>query len=339
MFASEGLDVPRLLADVGIDKALLNRPDTRFGADQITRLWDLAVASSGNPALGLNRQLAARHVDFDVVGYAMLACADLCTSLQTLARYLAVVSDAATFELLSEGPHSWLVLGHVGNTLRIPRQRQEYGLLSILAWCEWLTRRDVRPLCAEFAAGEPMDIAPYQRAFGCPLRFGQPRTRLLLAKQDLATALPSHNPALLTVHGRLMQERCADLGNLSIRCRVTHEIQRRLHLGEPRREEVAADLALTDRTLQRRLQAERTSFQQLLDNARRELARKHLADQQHGLAEIADLLGFVDQSNLFRACRRWFGMPPGQYRQQLICMMETGTLNDGVAHNGCLEHI
>lgn len=324
MFASQGLDIPRLLAEVGIDKDLLGRPDARFAADQITRLWDLAVAGSGNPALGLDRQLAARHVDLDVVGYAMLASSDLRESLQTLARYMAVISNAATFDLTPEGAHCWLVLGHVGNTLRIPRQRQEYGLLSLLAWCEWLTRRTIRPLCAEFVAGEPIDIGPYQRAFGCSLRFGQSSTRLLLAKQDLATPLPSHNPSLLIVHGRLMQERCADLGNLSVRSRVTSEIQRRLHLGEPRREEIATGLALTDRTLQRRLQAEHTSFQQLLDEARRELARQHLADQRHSLAEVADLLGFVDQSNFFRACRRWFGIPPGQYRLQSACTAKPG---------------
>ena len=91
-----------------------------------------------------------------------------------------------------------------------------------------------------------------------------------------------------------------------------------LHLGEPRREDVAARLHLTDRTLQRRLQAESVSFQQLLDDTRSELASQYLADPRRSLAEVADQLGFSDQSNLFRACKRWFGMPPGQYRQQLL---------------------
>ena len=99
--------------------------------------------------------------------------------------------------------------------------------------------------------------------------------------------------------------------------RVRHEIARLLPQGEPRREDVASLLGLTDRTLQRRLQAEDTSYQQLLDETRRELALQYLGEPRRSLAEVADLLGFVDQSNLFRACRRWFGMPPGQYRQQL----------------------
>ena len=91
-----------------------------------------------------------------------------------------------------------------------------------------------------------------------------------------------------------------------------------LHQGEPRREDIAARLHLTDRTLQRRLQAESVSYQQLLDVTRCELARQYLSDERRSLTEVADLLGFADQSNLFRACKRWFGLPPGQYRAQVL---------------------
>ena len=83
------------------------------------------------------------------------------------------------------------------------------------------------------------------------------------------------------------------------------------------RDVIAARLHLSDRTLQRRLLAETSSFAQLLDETRCELARQYLSDAHRSLGEVADLLGFADQSNLFRACRRWFGMPPGQYRAQL----------------------
>lgn len=108
--------------------------------------------------------------------------------------------------------------------------------------------------------------------------------------------------------------------------RVSAEITRRLAGGEPRREEIAASLALADRTLQRRLHAERTSFQQLLDEARCELARKYLSEDRHTLHQVAGLLGFVDQSNFFRACRRWFGEPPGQYRRRLVNTREAALL-------------
>ncbi len=317
MFASQGLDTARLLQGAGIDPGRLSQAQARIGADQVTRLWDLAVALSGNPSLGLQRELTSRYVNFDVVGYAMLSSANLGAGLQSLARYLALISDAATFSLEPSDGNLWLALGHTGNTLRVPRQRQEYGLLALLTLCRWLTHREVRPLAAEFVFPYPVNIEPYCKAFECPLRFDQGATRMLLANADLAAAIPSRNPSLLAVHERLMDERLSTLGSTRIGVKVSEEIARSLHQGEPRREEIAAKLALTDRTLQRRLQAEHTSFQQLLDDTRRELACKYLADDRHSLSDVAQRLGFLDQSNFFRACRRWFGLPPGQYRQSL----------------------
>lgn len=317
MFASQGIDVPRLFRAAGLDMTLLDKADARFGAEKISALWELAVAWSGNPALGMDAQLASRHVNYDVVGHAMLSCPTLRAGLEQLAHYLALISDAATFELVPQRQDYWLVLGHVGNTQPVPRQRQEYGLLTLLMLCRWLTRRDIRALGAEFIFPEPVQWQPYRMAFDCPLRFGQAATRILLPGNELDAPLPSHNAPLLALHEKVMEERLTSLGNAGTSYRVSEEIIRRLHKGEPRRDDIAGLLALTDRTLQRRLRAEDTSFQQLLDEARRELARKYLAEDRYSLGEVADLLGFADQSNFFRACKRWFGVPPGQYRRRL----------------------
>ena len=80
---------------------------------------------------------------------------------------------------------------------------------------------------------------------------------------------------------------------------------------------LSAALKISRRTLQRRLQTEGTSFQQLLDRARRELAQHYLRTRRNSIRDVAELLGFEDQSNLFRACKRWFGVSPGQYRERL----------------------
>jgi len=80
----------------------------------------------------------------------------------------------------------------------------------------------------------------------------------------------------------------------------------------------ATILGMSERTLQRRLAAEGTSFQRLLDDTRRELARHYLGQRNLSLADIAYLLGFTDQSSFFRAARRWFGSSPGHFRIGLI---------------------
>ncbi len=317
MFAAQGVDVPRLVKAAGIDPARLENTAERFGADEVSRLWDLAVAWSGNPVLGMDRELTAKHVNFDVVGYAMLSSPNLRAGLESMSRYMAVISDAATFDLLPEGSDWWLVLGGEGYAMPVPRQRYAYGMLAILTLCQWLTRRDVQPLAVEFKFTQPPEVAHYRAAFGCPIRFGQPENRMLLPGGDLGAAIPSRNPSMLAMHEHVLQERLAALGNARTSYKVSEEIVRRLHRGEPRRDEIAASLALADRTLQRRLHAEGTSFQQLLDDARRELARKYLSEERYPLGQVADLLGFVDQSNFFRACKRWFKEPPGQYRRRV----------------------
>lgn len=317
MFASQGLDAVRLLRAAGLEQRRLEDPNGRFTVDEVSRLWELAVQWSGNPALGVDRELSARFIDFEVVGYGMLASADLRAALEEFVPYLAVISSATTVELQRQGEDLWLVMGHAGYSQPLPPQRSTYSLLAWLTLCRWVTRHEVVPRMVHFGFMPPADSSAWERAFGCRVRFGQADHRMLIAAADLALPLPARNPMLRALHERATRERLLVLGNATTSMRVSEEIMRRLRHGEPRRQDIAAAFAMADRTLQRRLQAEKTSFNQLLDEARRELARKYLADARHALGEVAHLLGFADQSNFFRACKRWFGVPPARYRQQL----------------------
>lgn len=327
MFAASGVDVAAILPQAGIDPGRLDNPDERFDADDVSELWRLAVAQSGDAALGLDREIAARHVNFDVVAYAMASRDSLRSGLEALSRYMAVISDAATFDLEPDGDNAWLVLGGSGFARPVPRQRYAYGLLSLIVICQWVTRSPLVPLAVEFKYAQPPEVARYREVYGCSaLRFDCPENRLLVSGRDLAAPIPSRNAAMLALHEHVLQERLVALGNASTAYRVCAEVVRRLHKGEPRREEIAAALAMADRTLQRRLHDEHTSFQELLDDARRELARKYLSEERWALAQVADLLGFVDQSNFQRACKRWFGEAPGLYRKRML-----GALTGSVA--------
>jgi AraC-like DNA-binding protein len=318
MFAAEGLPAAQLCTEAGIDLAALHLPQTRVDVDRVSRLWELAAAQYGKPGLGLDRNLTGRYGNVDLVGYALASGPNLLVGFQHLQRHMAVISDATTFEM-ERGPRGyWLVLSHIGATRPIPRQRVEFAVLTLLTLCGWLTRRELTPLAVELITPPPADEARYRTAFGLLPHFSQPANRFLLAEADLLAPIPTHNPSLWALHERLVETELDHLGQTLASTRVRTEVARILHLGEPRREDVAARLHLTDRTLQRRLQAESVSYQQLLDDTRRELAGQYLSDERRSLAEVADLLGFADQSNLFRACKRWFGMPPGQYRAHVL---------------------
>src|SRR5262249_49030253 len=102
MLAAEGIDVHALLAAAGIDPAALDAQGARLPTDKISRLWELAVERSGNPAIGLAQHQIARPASFDVVGYTMMSCADLRAAFERLIRYLLILSDALTMMLGEE---------------------------------------------------------------------------------------------------------------------------------------------------------------------------------------------------------------------------------------------
>lgn len=317
MFEAEGLDVPSLLRDAGFDPDSLHRQNARIPVDEISVLWQLAVARAGKPTLGLARDLAATHSKLGTVGHAMACSADLGAALVRLTRYMAVISDATAFSLQREARGCWMVMEHTGGSLPIPRQRVEYALLTVFMQCQWLTRRELQPLALEFVYPPPADDRLHREAFGCGIRYNAPANRLLLSAADMAMPLPTHHPPLGEMQEHLLDDQLNLLGQTTTSTLVCAEIARRLPQGEPRRQDVAAGLGLAERTLQRRLQQESVSFQSLLDRTRRELAQQYLAEDRHTLTDVADMLGFVDSSNFFRACKRWFGLPPAQYRARI----------------------
>lgn len=317
MFDAQGLDVPSLLLDAGFDPDAVHHRDARFGVDDISVLWQRAVARAACPTLGLSRPLAATYGKVGAVGHSMASSADLRSALARLKRYMAVISDATTFTLETDPRGCWVGTSHAGGSLPIPRQRVEFALLTTFAQCQWITRRELVPLAVEFAYAAPADRRLHEDAFGCEVRFGAATNRLLLANADLASPLPTADATLSALHERMLDDQLEMLGQHSISARVCAEIARCLPQGEPRRPDVAVALGIAERTLQRRLQDEAVSFQTLLERTRQELARQYLADARYSLVEVADLLGFVDTSNFFRACKRWFGLPPAQYRAKV----------------------
>ncbi|MDQ0591185.1 AraC family transcriptional regulator [Variovorax paradoxus] len=317
MFEAEGLDVPSLLRDAGFDPDSLHRQNARVPVDEVSVLWQLAVARAGKPTLGLARDLAATHSKLGTVGHAMACSADLGAALTRLTRYMAVISDATAFSMQPEARGCWMVMEHTGGSLPIPRRRVEYALLTVFMQCQWLTRRELQPLALEFIYPPPAHDRLHREAFGCAIRYNAPANRLLLSAADMAMPLPTHHPALGEMQEHLLDDQLNLLGQTTTSTLVCAEIARRLPHGEPRRQDVAAGLGLAERTLQRRLQEESVSFQSLLDRTRRELAQQYLAQDRHTLTDVADMLGFVDSSNFFRACKRWFGLPPAQYRARI----------------------
>ena len=190
MLAAEGLDVPALLAAAAIDPATLDAPGARVPTDQISRLWELAVEQSGNPAIGLAQHQVARPASFDVVGYAMMSCADLRTAFERLIRYMLILSDALTMTSdRGAGRLPDYRSSCYGGSRPVPRARIEYIVVTVIGFCRWISGRDVHPLAIELPYPAPADLAPYRAAFRCPVSFGaRPPPAVRRLRHDRAPA-------------------------------------------------------------------------------------------------------------------------------------------------------
>lgn len=312
----EGLDVAQLCADVGLDRSLLREPESRFAQDMMTRLWHLAVKRSGNPALGLNLAQVVRPAYFNLVGYAMMSSPSLLEAFKRIVRFQRIMGESADLDLRLEPQKVVLVLAFHGDELPVPSQVHDAAMAYLMGFCRWMTGRELVPQQARFAAPAPVDPAPYAALFGCPLAFASSEYALVFDRAEVNKQLSTGNDRLAQMHDHMASEYLAQFAQNRVTHQARQTLCRLLPQGEPKRDVVAEAMRVSTRTLQRRLQEEGTSFQQLLDDTRRELALQYLAEPELTLLEIAYLLGFADPSNFFRAFRRWYAVPPGQYREQ-----------------------
>lgn len=318
VLAAEGLDVAALFDAAGIERAALDAPGARLSTDRISLLWQLAAERSGNPAIGLAQYHVAKPASFDVVGYTMMSCADLLGAFERLERYLRILSDALTMSRGVEDGRFRMTFELIGGERPVPRQRAEFIMVTLVAFLRWISGREIRPLAIELPYPAPAELGPYRAAFGCPVAFDSNSNSLLFSRAELAVPLPTSNPVLAEMHERFAGDYLRRFDHDQTSYRAREAIVRRLPDGEPRRDHIASELRLSERTLQRRLEGEATSFVELVDRTRRELAEQYLGRLHLSLGQAAYLLGYADQSSFFRACKRWFELSPGQYRNQLL---------------------
>ena len=315
--SGQGLDVAALFKRAGLRIEDLEDGDFRWPTEAINRLWTIAAECSGNPDIALFNPDTPRADHFGLVGYAMMSSPDLETGLARLIRYNGVVSGASTMSFEPGTGGKWTRIELFGNGSAIPRQRYDYMTLIILTHCRKVVGRPIKPLAVSFMHQAPISLAAYENAFGSRPQFGAAFNGLLISSEDLARRLPTAAPELAEVHDRIAWEALRKLDHAETSGLAREAIMRHLPDGAPSRSTIAVALKMSDRTFQRRLTSENTSFSELVDETRRELAQHHLGNTLLSSSEIAYLLGYSDQSTFFRATHRWFGESPGDYRARV----------------------
>lgn len=247
-------------------------------------------------------------------------------ALQAIARYLFVHCPALILRLeASEDRHSMRSDYHI-TELSPPQLRQSYELsmangVQIL---KMLAGADTRPETVSFLHGQVGPLKSYEDCFGCEVRFEQDWCGMQLPAAIAASPIDHADSQTLHYATKYLETNLAP-GSVPLSSRVSELIRRLLPTGQCNADNIAAELAMHPRTLQRKLVYEQLRYEQLLDNERRQLAERYLADSGFQMVQIAGLLGYTEQSTFSRACKRWFGTTPKKYQEQLVSEDTSGS--------------
>lgn len=310
-----GVDSRDLLRRAGIAPAQLEDANARIPLSASRALWQAAVAATGDPAFGLRVARHVRQTTFHALGYSLVASSSLEEAFLRIARYFRVVTNAGAIGFEARGEDFVCTLSAVADGQPPPYEALDALSLVIVRLCRALAGRDFAPLEICLQRPLPADSEPYRAAFRCPLEFSAAVTALHLDGASLRRRLPTANAQLAQLHDQISARTLRELGEARLVGRVRAALVEKLPRGEPSQAEIARELHLSLRSLQRRLNAEGTHFKAVLNQARHDLALSYLADPAHSISDIAYLLGFADVSSFTRAFRRWTGEAPRARRQ------------------------
>jgi AraC-like DNA-binding protein len=309
-----GHDAKPLFLKAGLDIGALDDPNARYPVEATTRLWRLAVQATGNPAFGL---VVASHVTpttFHALGYSLVASATLKDAFERMVRYFRIVTDAAELHFRrSENEYHFLIRIDPAGPQPAPESIDAFMSVN-LRMCRALYRREFTPLRVRLRRAAPPDASAFERVFRAPLEFGANENLLAFERGAFEQPLEGANPELARHNDEIVLKYLAHFERHNITNRVHAAIVELLSLGEPTQEKIAETLHMSLRNLQRKLAAENTSYKEILNDTRHDLALSYMKNPQYTVSEITYLLGFSDTSSFTRAFRRWTGQAPTAYR-------------------------
>jgi AraC-like DNA-binding protein len=312
-----GLRPADVLRRAGLPEDLFNRPQAGLDTAGYFGLWQALEASVGDPLFPLRLVDALSVEVFSPPLFAALCSPDLAAALQRLAAHKRLVAPmaldlrTAVDGRLTASPR-WLDLPGTP-----PLSVLAGELAFLLRLGRMGTREPLRALHVTLPA-LPLRQADFESWFGCALSVGA-APAIVFAAADIERPFLTASDAMWRVFEPELRRRLAELdASASVGERVRALLLESLPAGQADVDRIASRLAMSRRTLQRRLGDEGHSFQGLVARTREQLARHYLAQTQLPHAEIAFLLGFEDPNSFFRAFQGWTGTTPERWRQARV---------------------
>jgi AraC-like DNA-binding protein len=274
---------------------------------------------TGDDTLGLHFARTRDTRDAGLIGYVGLSSPTLMDAIENLARYRRVFSDATDLQLdtlRTDGRLSWRIRDGATDSAR---QSVEFMATNWIRAFRDATKSRIVPVSLSFTHKRTENIDEFERFFGCPVRFNRQANSLQIELSDLNRRIVTADDKLLG----LLRQYCQDI--LSSRPeqapllveRVERVIADRLADGHAKLDVVAAEVGMSRRSLSRRLSELGTSFNELIEGLRKQIAHRYLHETNLSCTQIAFVLGYSDVSSFNHAFKRWSGETPTAVRNSV----------------------
>lgn len=265
--------------------------------------------------------------DYGAFGLAWKSATNLQGSYERAERYARVLTSVSTYAVEEVAQGAFMHLHRGGDRRLGMRLSNEATIASIVSISQQVSTELFNPLAVYFKHPAPKDIEDHEAYFGCPIHFDTDRDALLVSHESLQTPNQLGDESIsnfFDTHLEAELSKLADPNSLEHRIRIY--ISRCLSEGVPTISDVAGHFGMSGRTLQRRLSELGYSYQTLVDESRRQLAKRLLQQTDYSLAEVAFMTGFSEQSAFTRAFKRWAGQTPRSFRITVQSKGENGFL-------------
>lgn len=313
--SSHGVQPKAALRGTGLSPSDLDDDDTWISYRQTIQIIANAYRLSGRDMLGLDVGCSEDISTFGILGYAMLSCDTVYEALLVGQKYQRTAQNMCDVSLEESADQVGI---KAATPFVLSPQQYRFAIeelfSGVLAIIRILTGEQLHPREIFLAYVEPDYAAEYHRVFDCPVVFNSPENVMVLSRKLLDMPVLQANKFNAKMSEKLCQEILRKyLGEEDLATRIRHIIL--TVPGEfPTEAEVADTLAVSGRTLRRQLGELGTSYRELLDQIRSDLAQQYLRNSSLSIEQIAQLLGYTETTNFRRAFKRWLGVPPREYR-------------------------
>ena len=254
------------------------------------------------------------------MAYLVIQSATVRKGVEDVARYLYHVSPAIKLSIFGEGERQEVCIDLVGVGLPEPAQAVEHNISATFNIIGELIGGPTSAKRVQFRHEQISPTRIYEQHFRCPVEFEAPRNSILFERNLLDNPLPAANQGLRKILDEYLANLAPAQGLTSPAVSLVDQVYRLteklLPSGRVCRATIAEKLAVHERSLQRRLQAEGESFESILDKVRQDKVQKLLRHQDLPMSQVAGQLGYSEQSSFNRAFKRWFELTPRQYMQR-----------------------